>query len=124
MKTKVSLINNSGDQSDPDHESAGINDKRQPGLAILQLQHTPKPSENDTNTLLIVLDIETRRQIPKMATPLAILATIQKKVWAGSLPLEIRLASADCRSIDEVDSYFVCIFLFTLNLYTKEEWNL
>ncbi|KAH0286532.1 autophagy protein 5 [Aureobasidium namibiae CBS 147.97] len=44
-----------------------------------------------------------------MATPLAILASIQKKVWAGSLPLEIRLASADCRSIDEVDPYLICI---------------
>ncbi|KAI4740687.1 putative autophagy protein Apg5 [Aureobasidium sp. EXF-12298] len=42
-----------------------------------------------------------------MATPPAILANIQRKVWAGSLPLEIRLASADCRTVDEVDPYLI-----------------
>jgi autophagy-related protein 5 len=47
-----------------------------------------------------------------MSTSPAILANIQKKVWAGSLPLEIRLASADCRTIDEIDPYLVYLPLF------------
>ncbi|KAH0423470.1 hypothetical protein KCU90_g8731, partial [Aureobasidium melanogenum] len=42
-----------------------------------------------------------------MATPPAAIANIQKKVWAGSLPLEIRLASADCRTYDETDPYLI-----------------
>ncbi|KAI4719677.1 putative autophagy protein Apg5 [Aureobasidium sp. EXF-10727] len=42
-----------------------------------------------------------------MATPPAVISTIQKKVWAGSLPLEIRLASAECRSYDETDAYLI-----------------
>ncbi|KAI4838686.1 hypothetical protein E4T44_08114 [Aureobasidium sp. EXF-8845] len=53
-----------------------------------------------------------------MSTPPPILANIQKKVWAGSLPLEIRLASADCRTIDEIDPYLISLprlsYLFTL----------
>ncbi|CAD0039115.1 unnamed protein product [Aureobasidium pullulans] len=40
-----------------------------------------------------------------MATPLSAIAKIQKKVWDGSLPLEIRLANADCRTYDETDPY-------------------
>ncbi|KAH0369044.1 autophagy protein 5, partial [Aureobasidium melanogenum] len=44
-----------------------------------------------------------------MATPHAAIANIQKKVWAGSLPLEIRLASADCRTYDETDPYLINI---------------
>jgi autophagy-related protein 5 len=47
-----------------------------------------------------------------MSTPPAIIANIQKKVWAGSLPLEVRLASADCRTIDEIDPYLVYLPLF------------
>ncbi|KAI5271860.1 putative autophagy protein Apg5 [Aureobasidium subglaciale] len=42
-----------------------------------------------------------------MATPPSVLAKIQRKVWDGSLPLEIRLASADCRTYDETDPYLV-----------------
>ncbi|KAH0387129.1 autophagy protein 5, partial [Aureobasidium melanogenum] len=42
-----------------------------------------------------------------MATSPAAIANIQKKVWAGSLPLEIRLASADCRTYDETDPYLI-----------------
>ncbi|KAH0346991.1 autophagy protein 5, partial [Aureobasidium melanogenum] len=42
-----------------------------------------------------------------MATSQAAIANIQKKVWAGSLPLEIRLASADCRTVDETDPYLI-----------------
>ncbi|THY59639.1 putative autophagy protein Apg5 [Aureobasidium pullulans] len=42
-----------------------------------------------------------------MATPLLAIAKIQKKVWDGSLPLEIRLANADCRTYDETDPYLI-----------------
>ncbi|THX15533.1 putative autophagy protein Apg5 [Aureobasidium pullulans] len=42
-----------------------------------------------------------------MATPLLATAKIQKKVWDGSLPLEIRLANADCRTYDETDPYLI-----------------
>ncbi|THY63870.1 putative autophagy protein Apg5 [Aureobasidium pullulans] len=42
-----------------------------------------------------------------MATPLLAIAKIQKKVWDGSLPLEIRLANADCRTYDEADPYLI-----------------
>lgn len=33
------------------------------------------------------------------------LADLQKKVWKGSIPLEIRLAASDCRTYDESDPY-------------------
>ena len=36
-----------------------------------------------------------------------ILANLQEKVWAGSIPLEIRLAASDCRTYDECDPYLV-----------------
>lgn len=35
------------------------------------------------------------------------LAALQKQIWNGSLPLEIRLAAADCRTYDDSDSYYV-----------------
>lgn len=35
------------------------------------------------------------------------LAELQKKIWSGSIPLEIRLAASDCRSYDESDPYLV-----------------
>ena len=35
------------------------------------------------------------------------LADLQKKVWSGSIPLEIRLAASDCRTYDESDPYLV-----------------
>ncbi|KAI5206479.1 putative autophagy protein Apg5 [Aureobasidium subglaciale] len=42
-----------------------------------------------------------------MATSSSVIAKIQKKVWDGNLPLEIRLASADCRTYDETDPYLI-----------------
>ncbi|KAF2810044.1 autophagy protein-like protein 5 [Mytilinidion resinicola] len=35
------------------------------------------------------------------------LSSLQAKVWNGSIPLEIRLASSDCRNYDESDPYLV-----------------
>lgn len=35
------------------------------------------------------------------------ISELQKKIWSGSLPLEIRLAAADCRTYDESDPYLV-----------------
>lgn len=35
------------------------------------------------------------------------LADLQKKIWSGSIPLEIRLATSDCRTYDESDPYLV-----------------
>ncbi|KAH0542235.1 autophagy protein 5 [Glutinoglossum americanum] len=32
---------------------------------------------------------------------------IQKKIWEGSLPLEIRLSPSECRSFDQSDLYLV-----------------
>lgn len=32
---------------------------------------------------------------------------LQKKVWSGSIPLEIRLAASDCRSYNDSDPYLV-----------------
>ena len=42
-----------------------------------------------------------------MPASLRQLAELQKKIWGGSLPLQIRLASSDCRTYDESDSYLV-----------------
>jgi len=42
-----------------------------------------------------------------MPAPSAALTAIQKQVWAGTLPLEIRLASSDCRTYDQADPYLV-----------------
>lgn len=33
--------------------------------------------------------------------------SLQSKVWSGSLPLEIKLAAADCRTYDESETYLV-----------------
>lgn len=35
------------------------------------------------------------------------LAALQSKVWSGSIPLEIRLAAADCRTYDESEPYLI-----------------
>ena len=35
------------------------------------------------------------------------LTELQKKIWSGSIPLEIRLAASDCRTYDESDPYLV-----------------
>lgn len=35
------------------------------------------------------------------------LSDLQKKIWNGSIPLEIRLAASDCRTYDESDPYLV-----------------
>ncbi|PNS18965.1 Autophagy protein 5 [Sphaceloma murrayae] len=35
----------------------------------------------------------------------AALSALQKRIWEGSLPLEIRLAAADCTSYDQSDPY-------------------
>ncbi|KAK5173382.1 Autophagy protein 5 [Saxophila tyrrhenica] len=35
------------------------------------------------------------------------LADLQKRVWTGSIPLEIRLAASDCRTYDESEPYLV-----------------
>ena len=43
-----------------------------------------------------------------MPTPSSAIGQLQAKVWAGSLPLEIRLASSDCRTYDQADPYLVC----------------
>jgi autophagy-related protein 5 len=32
---------------------------------------------------------------------------LQEKVWAGRLPLEIRLAPSECRTYDQSDPYLV-----------------
>ena len=33
------------------------------------------------------------------------LSQLQKQIWSGSIPLEIRLAASDCRTYDESDPY-------------------
>ena len=35
------------------------------------------------------------------------LSSLQKEVWNGSIPLEIRLASSECRTFDHSDPYLV-----------------
>lgn len=40
------------------------------------------------------------------ASPASIIA-LQSKIWDGSLSLEIRLASSDCRTYDESDPYLI-----------------
>lgn len=35
------------------------------------------------------------------------LSSLQKKVWNGSIPLEIRLSSSECRTFDHSDPYLV-----------------
>lgn len=42
-----------------------------------------------------------------MPAPASRLAGLQKQVWSGSVPLDIRLATADCRSYDDSDPYLV-----------------
>ncbi|RMX81107.1 hypothetical protein D0868_16034, partial [Hortaea werneckii] len=37
----------------------------------------------------------------------AAITSLQQKIWHGSLPLEIRLASADCRTYDQSDPYLI-----------------
>lgn len=35
------------------------------------------------------------------------LQSLQRKVWAGSIPLSIRLAPSDCRTYDQADPYLI-----------------
>lgn len=35
------------------------------------------------------------------------LLSLQRKVWAGSIPLSIRLAPSDCRTYDQADAYLI-----------------
>jgi autophagy-related protein 5 len=42
-----------------------------------------------------------------MPAPSTRLADLQKKIWTGSIPLEIRLAASDCRTYDESEPYLV-----------------
>ncbi|KAK5110852.1 hypothetical protein LTR62_005563 [Meristemomyces frigidus] len=42
-----------------------------------------------------------------MPAPSDRIANLQSKLWLGSLPLEIRLASADCRTFDQSEPYLV-----------------
>lgn len=44
-----------------------------------------------------------------MPAPSTRLADLQSKIWAGSIPLEIRLAASDCRTYDESEPYLVQI---------------
>lgn len=43
-----------------------------------------------------------------MSSPSEI-SSLQKKIWAGSIPLEIRLASSECRTFDQSDPYLVSL---------------
>lgn len=42
-----------------------------------------------------------------MPAPANRLAELQRKIWSGSIPLEVRLAASDCRTYDESDPYLV-----------------
>jgi len=42
-----------------------------------------------------------------MPAPSPALTALQEQIWAGSIPLEIRLASSDCSTYDQADPYLV-----------------
>lgn len=42
-----------------------------------------------------------------MSSSRDLLSALQKRIWEGSIPLEIRLASADCRSFNDSDPYLI-----------------
>ncbi|KAK1812950.1 Autophagy protein 5 [Friedmanniomyces endolithicus] len=42
-----------------------------------------------------------------MPTPPERIASLQSKIWSGSLPLEIRLAASDCRTYTDSDPYLI-----------------
>jgi len=42
-----------------------------------------------------------------MSLPSERIASLQAKIWSGSLPLEIRLAGSDCRAYDESEPYLI-----------------
>ncbi|KAI7107389.1 autophagy protein 5 [Hortaea werneckii] len=44
---------------------------------------------------------------PSSSAPPAAITSLQQKIWHGSLPLEIRLAAADCRTYDQSDPYLI-----------------
>ncbi|KAI6867728.1 autophagy protein 5 [Hortaea werneckii] len=44
---------------------------------------------------------------PSSSAPPAATISLQQKIWHGSLPLEIRLAAADCRTYDQSDPYLI-----------------
>lgn len=48
--------------------------------------------------------VDSATVMPASATKLA---QLQKKIWSGSIPLEIRLAASDCRTFDESDPYLI-----------------
>ncbi|GAB1737662.1 hypothetical protein NU219Hw_g2076t1 [Hortaea werneckii] len=45
--------------------------------------------------------------MPPTPTSSAATTSLQQKIWHGSLPLEIRLAAADCRTYDQSDPYLI-----------------
>ncbi len=49
-----------------------------------------------------------------MSTP-SDLGRLQKKIWSGSIPLEVRLASSDCQTFDECDPYLVWVSRYLLH---------
>lgn len=42
-----------------------------------------------------------------MPTPVERIANLQSQIWNGSLPLEIRLAAADCRTYNDSEPYLI-----------------
>lgn len=64
--------------------------------------HQHAPCTNFLHSLLLSSD-----ETEVMPTSAARLLDLQKKIWDGSLPLEIRLAASDCRTYDESEPYFV-----------------
>ncbi|KAI7239513.1 autophagy protein 5 [Hortaea werneckii] len=44
---------------------------------------------------------------PTSSSSAAAITSLQQKIWHGSLPLEIRLAAADCRTYDQSDPYLI-----------------
>ena len=62
-------------------------------------QHVP--SHHIPSTVLLQLSSAT--VMPASASRLT---DLQRRIWSGSIPLEIRLAASDCRTYDDSDSYF------------------
>lgn len=49
------------------------------------------------------------------------MSALQERVWAGRLPLEIRLASSECRIYDQSDPYLVSFSCILEPLSRMEE---
>lgn len=45
--------------------------------------------------------------LPVMPAPASSIASLQAKIWSGSLALEIRLAASDCRTYDDSETYLI-----------------